>query len=990
MLTFKRGRLLAALFLTTLAPAAAWAQGSIAGVVRDTSGAVLPGVTVEASSPALIEKTRSVITDGTGQYKIIDLRPGGYEVTFTLAGFNTVKREGIELTGSFIATVNADLKVGAVEETITVTGESPVVDVQGTLQQRVLSKDVIDAVPSGRTVMNLVQLIPGVTGGGQDVGGTVGAAGNSTLAIHGSRSGDQRVTIDGLSTNSMEGTGANSGYFGNMSSSQEVAVDTGGASAEQSQAGIRVNIIPRDGGNTFSGSLFASGATSSLQSSNYTQELKNAGLTTPDSLESMYDVNPGFGGPLVKDKVWFFSAARWNRNKNYVAGMFYNKNAGNPNAWVYEPDTTRPADTGAYQRSVNTRITWQATAKNKFSVFYDDQSRCAGCPRVTASTSPEAAPYNNGFPRTNVMTATWSSPITSRMLVEAGAVHHPEGWHWTGSDGPDPTQIGVIEQSTGIAYHGPQQSGCCQGIYAAYDATINQVRAAVSYVTGAHAMKVGFSDGWAERNLHVNDNIYNLTYRFNNGVPNQLTQRATPYDNTTKQRADFGSYAQDRWTLKRATVNLGVRFDYYNSYFPEQHLGPARLVPTRNITFPETPLTHWSDITPRFGLAYDLFGNGKTALRTSLNKYVLGAALQGTFGDAANPVALLANQVTRSWNDLFYPVGDARRGNYLPDCDLTNTAANAECGVMSNTNFGKPILSTVYDPETLGGFGHRGFNWEFSTGIQQEVLPRLAVNVTYFRRWYGNFSITDNRAVVASDYSTFSITAPVDPRLPGGGGYAIAGLYDLNPNKVGLVDNYLTFSDSYGSQIEHWNGIDVTVNSRLRSGLLLQGGLSTGRTSTDSCELAPKVDNPSTRFCHVDTPFLTQVKLIGSYVVPKVAVQLSGTFQSVPGPQISANYNAPNASVQPSLGRALSGGAANVTVNLIEPGTMYGQRSNQLDVRIGKTLKFAQARSTISVDLYNMLNANPVLSVNNNFAAWQVPQSILTARFAKFSVQFDF
>ena len=172
--------------------------------------------------------------------------------------------------------------------------------------------------------------------------------------------------------------------------------------------------------------------------------------------------------------------------------------------------------------------------------------------------------------------------------------------------------------------------------------------------------------------------------------------------------------------------------------------------------------------------------------------------------------------------------------------------------------------------------------------------------------------------------------------------------------------------------------------------MLLQGGVSTGRTSTDNCDIVAKVDNPSPLYCHVDTAFLTQIKLLGTYAIPKVDVNFGVTYQSIPGPVIAAIYNAPNALVAPSLGRSLSGGAANVAVNLVEPGVSYGERLNQLDLRFSKILRYRKTRTSANLDLYNAFNANPVLTQNNNYATWQVPQSILLARFAKISVQFDF
>jgi hypothetical protein len=438
------------------------------------------------------------------------------------------------------------------------------------------------------------------------------------------------------------------------------------------------------------------------------------------------------------------------------------------------------------------------------------------------------------------------------------------------------------------------------------------------------------------------------------------------------------------------TLNLGVRFDYFNDYFPESSLGPGPLVPNRNITFPESSFVSWKDVSPRLGMAYDVFGNGKTAVKVSLDKYMVAQGLQGVYGDQADPIGRLANMVTRSWNDLLFPVGDPRRGNFVPDCSLTNPQQNDECGIMSNTSFGSTIPATTYDQRALVGWGVRPDSWEFSASVQHEVVSRVSVNIGYFRRWYGNFTVTDNLAVAPTDYSPFSVTAPIDPRLPDGGGSLITGLNDLNPNKAGQVNNYFTLASDYGTQLEHWNGIDVTVNARPGRGTLLQGGLSTGRTTTDNCDVVAKTDNPSTRFCHVETSFLTQVKFLGSYNVPKADVQISGTFQSIPGPQILATYVATNAQVAPSLGRSLSGNAQNVSVALVEPGTMYGDRLNQVDLRVGKILKFGQTRTAVNLDLFNAFNQSTALTVNNNYASWLQPLSIVSARLVKISVQFDF
>ena len=992
----------ALMVLLFLIPAAAHAQASIAGVVKDSSGAVLPGVTVEASSPALIEKVRSVATDGSGQYQIVDLRPGTYTVLFTLAGFNTFKREGVELTGSFAASVNADLKVGAVTETITVTGAAPVVDVQSVKQQRVLGHDIVDAIPSGRSVINVAVLIPAVTGAGgtgggvnQDVGGTMGDLMTSPVA-HGSRSTDHRVQLDGLATNNVSAQGSRSGFLPNMASTQELVVDIAAGSAEQAVSGVRINLIPREGGNSVRGTLFATGWNESFQGSNYTPELKARGLTTPNSVKSGYDINPGIGGPLVPEKLWYFVSFRKNAVRNYVGGTFANLNLNNPNKWTYEPDLTQPGIFAQEFRDVNGRLTWQINPKHKVGLFYDDQYRCQ-CPRITGTSAPENG-NNFQIPLERTWVLSWTSPLTSRVLLEAAVNHRAEGWRharpgpsmplemFQDPDAPYQNFVGVLEQSTGFSYRNQTSAiGYYNGLF-----LLTNVRASMSYVTGSHALKVGFTNVSAENNQYQESiNPLNINYRLNNGIPNQITLMANPYRLITRAPADLGVFAQDRWTIGRMTANIGLRFDYFTTEFPEQHLGPVPLVPNRDLTFPKESFASFKDLSPRVGAAYDLFGTGKTALKINLNRYVQGTAIQGPFGEPANPARRIASEVTRSWTDA--------NGNFVADCDLTNVLAQDlrgvggdQCGATSDQNFGKPIQTTTYNPGIVQGFGVRAYNWEFSTGVQHELLPRVSVDFGYFRRWYGNFYVTDNRAVSPSDYSPFSITAPVDSRLPDGGGSLIGDQFNLNPNKVGAVDNFFTVASDYGNQIEHWNGVDLGISARLQNGALLQGGLSSGRTTTDNCDVVTKVDNPSQRFCHVVEAFLTQVKFLGSYTVPRVDLGLSATFQSLPGPQILAVYNAPNGLVAPSLGRPLSGGAANVPVSLVEPGTMYGERLNQLDVRVAKILRFGRTRTAVNFDLYNLTNSSAVLTQNNNFGSWQVPLAIVQARFAKVSVQVDF
>ena len=983
-------RSLCATALLLLFPAIASAQATIAGTARDASGAVLPGVTVEAASPALIEKVRTVVTDGSGQYQIVDLRPGSYSVTFTLAGFSTVKREGIELTGSFTATVNADLKLGGVEETITVTGESPIVDVQNASVQRVMQKEVFDAIPVGRSHQSLAILIPGLsTTAGinpvvQDVGGTNNLRLANAFTIHGGRTTDSNIQIDGFQVRNIGSFGNLTNMFPDMGATQEMTIDYAAGMAEAATGGVKINYIPREGGNSFRGSFFGTGVNSSFQADNFSADLRARGLTQVNSLKKAYDINGSIGGPIVRDKLWFFASARRQVNDTYFAGLYANLNAGDPTKWTYQPDLSQQADTFIIQPDINGRVTWQANEKNKFGFFYTHQLRDVFGDR--ASVSPESA---NQFKLTrgNLASASWSSPVTSRLLLDARMATHGESLYnamWP----EDPNSIwreliAVTEQGgtiPGLLYRGAGQAAGPTFIFAAMDAPfIWEATGSLTYVTGAHAFKVGFRNSWGSQELLERDINSATSYRFNNGIPNQITMRASPVTRTDELNAELGIYVQDKWTLGRLTLSGGLRFDYFDSSFDETRLGPGPLVPTRNLVIPAYDWYSWKDISPRFAGVYDLFGDGRTAIKANIGRYV--AAGDPTVG---NVFAILANTVTRSWND--------EDRDYNPDCDLLNLQLNGECGIVSDLRFGQAIPSTAYDPDVLVGWGKRGYNWEFSTGVQHQLFPRVGIDFGYFRRVYGNFTVTDNTLVTAADYDPYSIVAPSDQRLPDGGSYPVTGLFDLDPTRAGQVSNLVTFADSFGKQIEHWNGIDFTVNARPGAGLLLQGGLSTGRTSTDNCDIrddVPEVGavNP---YCHVDTKFLTQVKLLGTYTIPRVAVLVSATFQSLPGPQVTANYVATNAQIQPSLGRPLSGGAQNATINIVTPGTMYGERLNQLDLRFVRPLRFGPTKLAVNFDIYNATNGNPVTSQNNNYAAWQVPLSILDGRLFKISVQFDF
>ena len=1006
-------------------PAAALAQAILTGVARDASGGVLPGVTVEAASPALIEKVRSVITDSNGVYRIVDLRPGIYTVSFTLPGFNTARREGVELSGTATFTVDAELRVGAVEETVTVTGAAPTVDVQTSTKGRVIDSAVIDTIPTGRSFMTLGVLIPSVNSSSVDVGGNQGGV-QGSLAAHGGRTADQRILMNGQPINDLQTASAGqTGEVPNTGAFQEIAIDFGGVSAEQMSGGVWINLIPKDGGNTFSGSEFYTYANEHMASSNFTQRLKDLGLRGNSYLKKTWESNTNVGGPITQDRLWFFASGRLQSAQNYVADMYYNRNEFDPTKWTYEPDLSRPARNDNSTGDGRVRLTWQATPVHKFAFGIGNNVYCR-CPQnVSATAAPESASdrRQNNQMQINL---EWKAPLTNRVLAEGTGYFKNQAWGFqhlqpyssfsniifpTGSleVTPEqlaayPTLVAVQEQaalngmSANLIYRGPGQTQSGLPSTFAHNWQPTYIwRGALSYVSGSHNMKVGVQDSFGNLLLRLYSFDVPYRYRFNNGIPNQITINATPVEWNSIQDHDIGVFAQDRWTIGRMTLSGGVRFDAYRSHYPDQTLGPAPLVPSRNWSFPAEDNLSWQDVSWRSGWAYDIFGTQKTALRVFLNKYVSGQALGG-IGSNTNPIARLVNTTTRSWTD-------ANR-NYVPECDLTNPDANGECGAMANRAFGTQQVGQITDADLRTGWNKRLNNYEFSAGVQHELMPRVSLDVSYYRRIYGNLTTTDDLALSAADFDQFNFTVPKDSRLPAGGGYTVT-LYDLKPAVFGRpAQNSTVLAKRYGKQTEHWNGFDLAVQARLDRGVFLSFGTSTGRTMTDQCDITAQ--NPEAllgatvfgtanagvwmpkEFCHAETPFITQAKAFGAYTIPRWDVQVAATFQSIPGSPIAANYVLSTAEAQQTLGRPLSGNAANITVNMVSPGDVLSERLNELDLRVGKIVRMGRWRTSLNLDVYNLTNSDTITALNWNYATWQRPTTVLQARFFKFSAQLDF
>ena len=958
------------LLLPAVASAQSGLTAGIAGIVKDASGSVLPGVTVEASSPALIEKVRTTQTDGHGNFKIADLRPGVYTVSFTLAGFNTVTREGVELVTGFTGTVNADMTVGTISEQVVVTGATPIVDVQNVRGQAVLGRTILDELPTGKTIQGYASLIVSAVlpAASHDVGGNRGET-VAAFGVHGGRG--MKYLVNGMGYNMLNGA-ANSGATWlqvNHMSTQEVVLSTDGHSAEFEIGGVNINIIPKDGGNRYSVFSIVSGTSPDLQGDNLSDDLRARGLSSAAPIKYIYDAGVGLGGPIMRNKMWFYTGHRWwGAGQTFVGavGGFFNKTQ---ESWFYTPDPSRPTYRSQYQRDHNVNVTWQASPAHKITVLVDEQKGCS-CFAELEGRSPEAARkeiyWPNGFEQ-----VTWTHAQTNRLLFEAGISnkHATNGGPGGRQDGVTPETIGVIEMSNNLNYRAGVQG------YGPWKSLMRTARFTASYVTGSHALKVGTTawHGWWNQENEVNQDI---SYNFLNTVPQSVTVYA-PFSNQMRLVPNLAVYAQDQWTISRLTLNAGVRFDWVRAYVKATHQQAGVYVPARD--FPQVDnVPNWRDVTPRMGVAYDLFGNGKTALKASLGQYL--GSVGSSIATANNPVTATVRSATRTWGDT--------NGDYIPQ--------EIELGPLSNSQFGQSVITSRWSPDLLNGWGRRDYNWGAALAIQHELRPGVGLNIGYFRTWYGNFTATNNLAVEPTDFDPYCVTPPTDSRLPDGGGQPICGLYDIQPAKFGMVNSVVSQAEVYGKQTEVYNGVDVTIDARFGAGGRLTGGMNTGTTTTDNCEVL--VDSPQKRFCRSTLPFEGQTQFKVSVVYPLPwALQVSGVYQNLAGLPILANYVARNAEIAPSLGRNLGQCGTRptcngtVTVPLIEPNTQFEDRLAHTDIRLTRTFQIGRTRIQGMFDIYNIFNQGAILAQSAVYGtSWLQPSQILGARLLKFGLQIDY
>ena len=951
-------RIICAASLAVVAlPAAASAQSAITGLVKDTSGAVLPGVSVEATSPALIEKGRTVVSDAQGRYAIVDLRPGLYKVTFTLQGFNAFVQDAIDLPSNFTATVNGELRIGAVEESVTVSGQAPVIDVQNAQRTTVLTRQLLDSVPVPRMYQAEGAIAVGTKVSDQNVGGARSAV-NPRLTAHMSVTKDTTIDVDGMKMNTLVG-GGDSHPDHNDAMTQEMTIQTVALGAEVSAGGPHLNLIPREGGNTFSGATYVGYTDDSFKFNNLTDDLVRRGLQTPDAVKMIYDVNASIGGPIKSDRLWFFASHRNVGNDNIVANSFYPD--GSPG--VYDQRV----------RNYTLRLTWQVSPRNKITAYDDYQTKyvghlyTSGIDVATASrTRPPVIKYTNAV--------KWTSTVSSKLVLDAGygtsvnsytekyqpgILKTPFTPEWYANAGRQD-----INRSTTTTASTPE-TGTYNFRYMAISS--------LQYVTGSHALKAGLQwhigQTWNTANANAD-----LVQRTRDGVPDSVIVYNTPARLYNLMGADLGVYVQDSWTLKRLTINPGVRFEYFNSSTQAKAVEAGRFVPARS--FPEiADLPNWKNVAPRLGVVYDLTGDAKTALKGSVNKYHRNFTTD--FANRYNPLVLQSD--TRNWTDCDYlPTTSTCSALALPT-NRDGIAQDNEIGPSNNLRFGlTPARHPAADIQ-------RPYDIEYSLGVVRELIRGVSVTGAWYRRDTYNIERQVNTLVTVSDYATFTTPSPLN-------GEPVV-IYNLNRAKQGQVDYLDTTATDRSKARIGYNGLELSFTARLPGGGSAFGGWSADQNVIVSCEGLPAAPaasstwDPNTfRYCdqsQLGIPFRHDVKFAGSYPIVW-GVQVGAMLQSYAGLPLMVNWAVP-ANLFPG-GRTQS-----VTINLVPPGSKYLDRWTQLDLSFRKTFKVGRYRVDGALDMFNALNSNVVLSENQNFGTTLgQPQAVLQGRLLRLSSQIKF
>jgi hypothetical protein len=875
-----------------------WAQtggSSIAGVVRDETGAALPGVTVEASSPALIERIKTTATNGAGEYEIVDLRAGTYAVTFTLTGFKVVRREGIAISTSFTATVNATLAVGGLEETITVSGESPLVDVRSSVSGRALTQALLENVPVARNVYQVGLMMPGATTTAPDVGGNQTAQ-ITNLRVHGVA--DNTWLADGMEINGVEADTVTATYY-NQGFNDELTVQTTALPAESS-GGVTVNMVKKDGSNKVKGDLYATGTGKGLQANNVSTEQRTNGLLAPSATDTAYDINGGIGGPVAIDRLWFYGSYRRWRVDRLTANTF-------------NIDGTQALDEQLLS-NWSGKLTLKVNDKNRLTGWVETLDKLRGHRRNTSTTfqfiSPEAAVVQ---PNVGLTTSIkWTSTLQNNLLLEGGfaSMHIDWGQHYEPDSLPTAIPRNDLDLST-LTDATPN----------ALDSEIDWRKTAAFAVTwlpskfGQHKIRAGTQLSWGVLR-DVRNSRTDFLARYRSGVADSVIVYNTPITTEVLQR-DHAWYVQDSWTIgNRLTMNAGIRWQLFRGVIPAQSSAVGTFVPERTFARIDN-VPDWMNLTPRLAFSYDPVGNGKTAIKVNVSRYMARASA-GSIVSSFNPARLLSE--TRTWTDA-------------------NRDGIPQLSEIGPTRGGLTTAATVrLDPDL-----QRPSQWEQSVTVERQLFSTLAIAASYYHRRFRDNYATINVAVQPSDYFPVTIPNPLN-----GAPFTV---YNQTTASASRVDNVVTNSPILSSW---YNAFEISVDKRMANNFQMFGGITIGADRT--CTGASTNPNDQVNNCgynSADSKFMGNLSLV--YRLPK-GINLASHVQQLSGQPLATVYTVTRADV-PNLTQVSQ------TVNLLQTGDRRKDAWTLIDVRVSRIFRFANGRSIEPLaELYNLSNENASLS----------------------------
>jgi hypothetical protein len=928
--------LLASILLSSAA-AAQLATGSITGTVTDPTGAALPGVTVSLAGERLIGGAQTQVTDAAGVYRFDRLPPGTYRLRFELAGFRPVERSDIRITAAFTATVNAQLELGALAETITVAGESPTVDTKSNVQQVAMTQELLEGIPTGRDPWSLAKIIPGVHISTYDVGGTQSYQ-QSGMSVHGSLDADKTFAIDGLAVNWPGGNGGATMMYYDQGMFEEVSYQTSAIPAEVAVGGIFLNMVTKSPGNQWRGDLRASYANDTLQADNsgaaaLREARERFGFQGGNPITRAYDVNASGGGALLRDRIWINGSYRkWAVDK-------LNLSVRNPDGSSFLDDNTLVNYFGKLQ--------WQITPAHRLSAQYNWTDKDRG---HRVDPPPNFVENRAALHQTNPSSSTQIkySWVRGRLVLESNASAMIGTTNYFYQDEVRPTDIRVediIRSTASVA--APRHEELPNSRL--------QIDNAVSYAAsgpgGTHQLKAGVQ--YARLRMHdqfwVNGDMHIL---FADGVPNAVRIFNTPTSHLSLI-GWWGVFLQDSWSVgPRLTLNLGARLDRARGWYPDQSNPAGTFVGERRLG--RTVVTDQAIAVWRTGLAYDLTGEGRTALKASYSRYAQQVGLNRV--QDVHPFSFTSGTVP--WTDLN---GD--RVPQMNELDFTRFS-------------GFPGLNRRYADAD-------GPDWPYSdeitAGVEHELLRDVRVAVMYYHRANRRLVGTRNAAVPPSAYTRQTVGVPGPPAGPGG----TATFYNLDRAFLGRQDNVL---DNDPLLDTDYDGVEITLTKRFSRRWQLLAGLTIGRHEGGVAGGDLNDPNNSQVFPVGIVGFDSTwaLRLAGSYQLP-AGFSVSGSLVANQGYPYQSTYTITRG-VFPGLTRTSQ------SISLTRRGDERLPDVTMVDLRVARTFHLPGGRRfTPQLDLFNLGNAATVVRLTSTVGSrYLAPAEILSPRVARVGFSLDF